>query len=58
MSGDPLLEDIYYTQVKYLRRIKDGRTGLVTPTREKNLFVVLDEQRIRRLTGSGQEEGS
>lgn len=50
--------DIYYTQVKYLRRIKDGRTGLVTPTREKNLFVVLDEQRIRRLTGSGQEEGS
>lgn len=50
--------DIYYTQVKYLRRIKDGRTGLVTPTREKNLFVVLDEQRIRKLTGSGQEEGS
>lgn len=50
--------DIYYTQVKYLRRIRDGRTGLVTPTREKNLFVVLDEQRIRRLTGSGQEEGS
>ena len=48
--------DIYYTQVKYLRRIKDGKTGLVTPTREKNLFVTLDEQRIRRLTSGNEEE--
>lgn len=48
--------DIYYTQVKYLRRIKDGKTGLVTPTREKNLFVTLDEQRIRRLISGNEEE--
>ncbi len=27
--------DLYYTQVKYLRRAKDGPTGLVLPTQEK-----------------------
>ena len=41
--------DLYYTQVKYLRRVKDGKLGLVIPTQEKNLSVTLDEVRLRRL---------
>ena len=48
--------DLYYTQVKYLRRIKDGKTGLVTPTQEKNLTVTLDEKRIKRLLFGLKEE--
>ena len=43
--------DLYYTQVKYLRRVKGGKTGLVLPTQEKNLTVVEDEERVRRLLG-------
>ncbi|MBQ9631055.1 MAG: DUF814 domain-containing protein, partial [Treponema sp.] len=41
--------DIYYTQVKYLRRAKNGPKGLVIPTQEKNLFVKLDTKRISSL---------
>lgn len=41
--------DLYYTQVKYLRRAKDGPKGLVIPTQEKNLRVTLDEPRLREL---------
>ncbi|MCR5732872.1 MAG: NFACT RNA binding domain-containing protein [Sphaerochaetaceae bacterium] len=41
--------DLYYTQVKYLRRAKDGKTGLVIPTQEKNLSVTMDEKRIKEL---------
>jgi len=41
--------DVYYTQAKYLRRAKDGPKGLVIPTLEKNLFVRLDEARIKEL---------
>ena len=41
--------DVYYTQVKHLRRIKGGRRGLVTPLHEKNLFIRLDSSRIARL---------
>ncbi len=41
--------DLYYTQVKYLRRAKNGPKGLVLPTQEKNLFVKLDEQKLRHL---------
>ncbi len=44
--------DLYYTQVKYLRRVKDGKQGLVIPTQEKNLSISLDEGRIRRLLQS------
>ncbi len=38
--------DLYYTQVKYLRRAKDGKTGLVLPTQEKNLTIKPEPQRI------------
>lgn len=41
--------DLYYTAVKYLRRAKDGKTGLVIPTQEKNLYVKIEERRLREL---------
>ena len=48
--------DVYYTQVKYLRRPRTrdraaagSAAGRVIPTRERNLFVKLDQTRIRRL---------
>ena len=43
--------DLYYTQVKFLRRAKDGPKGLVLPTQEKNLHVIVDEARVSRLLG-------
>ena len=43
--------DLYYTHVKYLRRVKGGKTGLVLPTQEKNLQAELDEERVKRLLG-------
>jgi predicted ribosome quality control (RQC) complex YloA/Tae2 family protein len=44
--------DVYYTKAKYLRRVKRGRTGLIIPTQEKNLFVKLDQARLERLKDS------
>lgn len=41
--------DLYYTQVKYLRRAKNGKTGLVLPTQEKNLTIKPDRLRIEKL---------
>ena len=41
--------DLYYTQVKHLRRAKNGPKGLVLPTNEKNLLVKLDEEKLRKL---------
>lgn len=41
--------DLYYTEVKYLRKPKGGKEGLVLPTQEKNLTVTLDPERIRKL---------
>ncbi len=43
--------DLYYTQVKYLRRPREGPKGLVLPTQEKNLRVTADERRLSRLLG-------
>ncbi|MEI6876539.1 MAG: NFACT RNA binding domain-containing protein, partial [Spirochaetota bacterium] len=49
--------DLYYTWVKYLRRAKNGPKGLVIPTQEKNLFVRIDDARIRQLRSlMGSEE--
>ncbi len=47
--------DLYYTQVKNLRRIKGAKTGLIIPTGEKNLNVELDEKRVRKLLGNEGE---
>ncbi len=41
--------DLYYTQVKYLRRARNGKTGLVLPTQEKNLTIKPDRVRIEKL---------
>lgn len=41
--------DLYYTQVKHLRRAKNGPKGLVLPTQEKNLSITLDPARLKRL---------
>lgn len=47
--------DLYYTQVKYLRRAKNGPKGLVLPTHEKNLHIQIDDKRITRLDRIRQE---
>ena len=41
--------DLYYTQVKYLRRVKNGPKGLVIPTQEKNLSITLEDKRLKKL---------
>jgi predicted ribosome quality control (RQC) complex YloA/Tae2 family protein len=44
-----LQAELYYTSVKYLRRIREGKKGLVIPTQEKNLSIRLDPQRLEKL---------
>jgi predicted ribosome quality control (RQC) complex YloA/Tae2 family protein len=41
--------ELFYTQVKYLRRAKNGPRGLVVPTQEKNLNVKLEDWRLKEL---------
>ncbi len=41
--------DLYYTQVKYLRRAKDSKLGTVLPTNEKNLAIEFDQARLDAL---------
>ena len=46
--------DLFYTQAKHLRRVKnEGRNktnkGLVIPTQEKNLFIRVEKERLKRL---------
>jgi predicted ribosome quality control (RQC) complex YloA/Tae2 family protein len=48
--------DVYYTQVKYLRRAKGAKRGTVLPTQEKNLHVKIDPVRIERLKEGGAPE--
>ena len=50
--------DLYYTSVKYLRRAKGGPLGLVLPTQEKNLTVVVDPVRMERLMRTGDGNSS
>ena len=45
--------DLYYTRVRYLRRAKNGKTGLVLPTQEKNITIKPDRNRIMRLLPNG-----
>lgn len=44
--------EVYYTQVKYLRRAKGEKKGTVLPTQEKNLSVRLDHERIDEMRGA------
>jgi predicted ribosome quality control (RQC) complex YloA/Tae2 family protein len=41
--------DLFYTQVKFLRRAKNAPRGTVIPSQEKNLHVTLDPARLREL---------
>lgn len=41
--------DLYYTQVKYLRRAKNAAKGTVLPSNEKNLSISLDAARLKRI---------
>jgi predicted ribosome quality control (RQC) complex YloA/Tae2 family protein len=41
--------DLFYTQVKYLRRAKNAPKGTVLPTQEKNLHIKTDENRLKEL---------
>ncbi|AGT27338.1 NFACT RNA binding domain-containing protein [Borrelia miyamotoi] len=41
--------DLYYTNVKHLRRVKRGKQGFVIPNREKNLNIKLDLQILNKL---------
>jgi predicted ribosome quality control (RQC) complex YloA/Tae2 family protein len=41
--------DLYYTQVKFLRRAKNAPKGTVLPTQEKNLHIKIDAEKLRRL---------
>jgi predicted ribosome quality control (RQC) complex YloA/Tae2 family protein len=52
--------DVYYTQVKYLRRAKGAKKGTVLPTQEKNLHIKLEPGRIERLKQgvAGDEQGA
>lgn len=41
--------DLYYTQVKYLRKPSGGKPGTLIPTQEKNLYVKEDMNIIKSL---------
>lgn len=41
--------DLYYTQVKHLRRAKNGPKGKVLPSQEKNLTITLDSNVLKKL---------
>ena len=46
--------DVFYTQVKYLRRVKKGPkgsapVGKVIPTQEKNLYIKISGERLKEL---------
>ncbi|MFA5698458.1 MAG: NFACT RNA binding domain-containing protein [Sphaerochaeta sp.] len=47
--------ELYYTQVKHLRRAKGEKLGTVLPTQERNLSVTLDEGRLEALLSQGGE---
>lgn len=48
--------DIFYTQVKNLKRIKNGKTGLILPMHEKNLRVEMDEERLKLILNGRKED--
>ncbi len=40
--------EVYYTQVKYLRRAKDSKKGTVIPTQEKNLSISVNDNILKK----------
>ena len=47
--------DLYYTQVKHLRRAKNGPKGRVLPSNEKNLHIKMDSAILRQLEENQSE---
>ncbi|MFA6506067.1 MAG: NFACT family protein [Treponemataceae bacterium] len=47
--------DLYYTQVKFLRRAKNAPKGTVLPTQEKNLHLASDISRLKALEHCKEE---
>ena len=47
--------DLYYTQVKHLRRAKNAPKGTVLPTNEKNLSIKLENSRLKIMEEALQE---
>jgi len=41
--------DLYYTQVKHLKRPKEGKLGLVLPTQEQNLLIDFDQKILKSI---------
>lgn len=48
--------DVYCTEVKYLRRIKNAKKGTVSATHEKNIFRTIDAKRIDELHAQNKRE--
>ena len=48
--------DLYYTQAKYLRRVKNGPAGKVIPSQEKNLHLKVEPLRLNRLLKASNSE--
>jgi predicted ribosome quality control (RQC) complex YloA/Tae2 family protein len=48
--------DLYYTQVKHLRRAKNAPKGTVLPSNEKNLAIKLDDARLKQLESARDDE--
>ncbi len=48
--------DLYYAQVKHLRRAKGAPRGTVLPSNERNLSVSLDDARLKRLEACKDDE--
>lgn len=48
--------DVYHTDVKYLKRVKDGPKGLVIPMLEKNLRCEIEEGKIKALLEGSEGE--
>ncbi len=46
--------DLYYTQVKHLRRAKNAPKGTVLPSNEKNICITLDKERLKRIESQQQ----
>ncbi|MFP4362945.1 MAG: NFACT RNA binding domain-containing protein [Spirochaetia bacterium] len=46
--------DLYYTQVKYLRRAKNAPKGTVLPTQEKNLNITVSRERLQSVFNDNQ----
>ncbi len=48
--------EVIYSYKKYVRKIKNGKPGMVTCSREKTLFISVEPERLARLLQSTRED--